>query len=392
MRYAQPDQQPSIAKLEAMIADKAAKDPSKFGIGVEAIQAAEKRAEFDGRVNFKVEQLKINQAAKQRVAEEEFEQVYGQFQPDSWNVADLLESDDDEPEIIEGLLTVGEQLTLAAYTGKGKSTLGFELEAALVKGTSFMGWNIPRPWRVIRFDGENPRRVVRRNVRARGLVPDDDYRVYSTRRAPRLLDTEFGYEWAREALREFKAGPDTILIVDNLDRFSVFEDPYKPSEMNRFCLEMRRLVAEFDLAAWVLHQHSPRDDYRPANSQATENNFAVVLGFQQTSDFGSTLHVLKCRSFAAQSKTKLTWDPEDWEHKLLSTNPIEGVVPLADQILETVAIHPGLKRTTLRTEHFDPKYNRKQSGEWTRALNQLLGSGKIIERDGRLYPASGAAT
>jgi len=160
-----------------------------------------------------------------------------------------LSGGDSEPEmLLDGLLSLGDQMTLFAWRGVGKSLFGLLLALCLANGHKALGGRVcpSRKFRVLLIDGEMPSRSLQ--MRARSIInalglPEDAANKLQVRssvvdKKDLVLDTEEG--WI-DLLPDLEAAD--IIIVDSLFKIipsAMSSDYTATKELNNFYSWCRR--------------------------------------------------------------------------------------------------------------------------------------------------------
>lgn len=160
-----------------------------------------------------------------------------------------LSGGDSEPEmLLDGLLSLGDQMTLFAWRGVGKSLFALLLALCLANGHKALGGRVrpSRKYRVLLIDGEMPSRSLQ--MRARSIInalglPEDAANKLQVRssvvdKKDLVLDTEEG--WI-DLLPDLEAAD--IIIVDSLFKIipsAMSSDYTATKELNNFYSWCRR--------------------------------------------------------------------------------------------------------------------------------------------------------
>lgn len=215
--------------------------------------------EFAQRVDLKAYELRVLQAAREKVAAANATTL---SLPDVTPLQEFL-AVPDEPTThrVAGLWPEGGRVVLAAPHKVGKTTLAGNLIRALADGTPFLdAFPVIRAGRVVIVDNELDERMLRRWLRDQGLTHPERVAVLPLRgrlSAFNILDPATRTRWAEQL------GPADVLVFDclrpALDALGLSED----KDGGRFLEALDELTTEAQIANTLVNHHMGHSGERP---------------------------------------------------------------------------------------------------------------------------------
>jgi len=261
--------------------------------------------------------------------------------PDAISASGLLAAElPERSDILSPLLREGSLCLLYGPRGLGKTYMAMSMAWAAASGTSFLGWQASRGYRVVYVDGEMAAVDMKKRVAAFGAPPDSLEFILSDLGNERYLPdlAEFaGQESLWKACG--KTWPD-LLVIDNLSSLAGFHmrDPDPWMKMQRFFLMLRRVGT-----AVIIVHHANKDGGQRGSSQK-EDVLDLVLALRQPIDYSQSqgarfeLHFEKARGLLGAGvepiEARLGFTPEgriQWDWAPLEQQDLHRVAALLRQ-------------------------------------------------------------
>lgn len=165
-----------------------------------------------------------------------------------------LDAEEAPPEyVIEGMFEVETVNLVSGDTGTAKSILFQDMTVAAATGRTWIGRKVHAE-RVLYIDEENPRRTVRRRLRALGARNDDLSAFRYINRQGVELGTERWDAWLRAEIEAFR--PD-LVVIDTAMSATTAEVNENDSVVALY-KSLRPIVSELGTCAVILH-HNRKD-------------------------------------------------------------------------------------------------------------------------------------
>lgn len=262
----------------------------------------------------------------------------------------------DEPTqyVIEGLLTAGARVILAAQYKSGKTTLLGNLIRSLVDGDPFLEtFEVHQTTPVTLIDNELDERMLRSWLRAQGIQNTDAVRLVSLRGSVGsfdLLDGSVRAQWA-EALHS----PGVVLfdcLRPVLDALGLDEN----REAGRFLVAFDAFLKESEATEAVVVHHMGHSGERSRGDSRLqdwpESTWKLVR--QDADDPSSPRYFSAFGRNVDEAERALSYDDSTRRLTLTEGNRKQGrdaaqTAELLPQIVEYVELHPGVSGSGLET-------------------------------------------
>lgn len=197
--------------------------------------------------------------------------------------------------LLEGFLKTGESAMLWAAPGIGKTMVSMSIALAVAGGGSWLGFNAPRPRKVLIVDGEMNMHDLRDRFEAlaKGAAGGDMAlaagNIILVARQDQHPDSEFpdigDRNWQSRIIeRAGREGAD-LVILDNLATLAVVEDENSASATSPVVQFLMRMKAAGLAVILVHHAGKSGESYRGSSNLAT--TFEVIVGLKAPQDVTS---------------------------------------------------------------------------------------------------------
>jgi putative DNA primase/helicase len=233
------------------------------------------------------------------------------------------------PFVLEPLLAAGGLGLVYGSAGIGKSLLALGIAWAAASGAGFLGWQAPRPHRVLYLDGALGGLELQRRLALFGPPPAAlSFSLADENRGPRL---DLARIDGLERLVRSWDGPELLVIDDIASLAGVTGDPDRWHELGRFLLAQRRKGR----AVLLLH-HTNRDGALRGTSRR-EDGLDLVLALRRPRDrLGGggarfEIHVEKSRRFGRIEPILAELSGERWQWREAHGGTLDRAVALLRQ-------------------------------------------------------------
>jgi AAA domain len=301
----------------------------------------------------------------------------------------------------ETLLPIGGLLIMGGDGGASKTTLTLDAVAHLASGTTWLGYEVQRPLRVLLIENEGPRAFFREKLRSKA----DTWQGRPWRPNVSILDepwagVNFAREDHRERLRSFVREHEIDLVVaDPLDSLGI-AGAGKPEETREFVHWLRELGLHDPhnpLTFWILHHFSktPQKSVVQALSGSWGGHPDAILGVElgdgQTTKL--TWGKLRHATPPADKVTILSWDVATRGFAAVPKAEPPDHDELRERVREYVEGQPGAPQSEIEAEIGGRRERVREALSWWASDegSRLLALGPGRAANGKYwYPASHA--
>jgi hypothetical protein len=273
---------------------------------------------------------------------------------DDWRNRDLP-----DPDFIMGhWLTSTSRVLLTAATGLGKTNFGLALGMRAAAGEDYLHWRAHRSARVLYFDGEMCRRLLRQRVldeeKRLGITPENFFALsHEDIEGFKPLNTIEGQAWMNAFIK--KIGGIDLFLADNIMSLTVGD--MKDTEPWRQTLPWVLSLTKREIGQVWIH-HTGHDESRSYGDKSREWQMDTVAHLdavkRDETDVSFSMSFKKARERTPTTRfdfqdVKIALVNDRWEHELTQTQRPEKISPQTTRALDALrnVIAGGLVTTLL---------------------------------------------